>query len=252
MSSFDYSKWDNLDSDDSCDDSTPTPTIINTSTPPTPTDSDFNEAEQLAEQLASQKAELQNLDTSHLDKPAQVMESASKTPLQTSNEAPPLSITKKTKEGRYIFEHQGRKIYEWSQTLETLEISIDQPPVPSSSIYVLITPSSLKVGVKNYSQAYIDERTFSLVDVESSTWLIVDSVIEITLQKAHKGLLWSSPLISSSGKNSELDPKSKEDVKKDIMLERFTEENPGFDFRGAEFNGNVPDARKFMGGVKYS
>ena len=36
------------------------------------------------------------------------------------------------------------------------------------------------------------------------------------------------------------------------MLERFGEENPGFDFRGAEFNGNVPDARNFMGGVKYN
>jgi hypothetical protein len=36
------------------------------------------------------------------------------------------------------------------------------------------------------------------------------------------------------------------------MLERFTEENPGFDFSNAEFNGNVPDARNFMGGVKYS
>ncbi|GMH83554.1 hypothetical protein TrVE_jg5577 [Triparma verrucosa] len=250
MSSFDYSKWDNLDSDDSCDDSTPTQTIINTNTPPVPTDSSLKEEEEFNE--ASQKAELQNLDTSHLDKPAQVMESASKTPLQTSNEAPPLSITKKTADGRYIFSHQGRKVYEWSQTLETLEIYIDQPPVPSSSIYVVITPSSLKVGVKNYNQAYIDERTFSLVDVSSSTWLIVDSVIEITLQKVHKGLLWSSPLISSSGHNSELDPKSKEDVKKEIMLERFSEENPGFDFRGAEFNGNVPDARNFMGGVKYN
>ena len=117
MSSFDYSKWDNLDSDDSCDDSTPTQTIINTNTPPVPTVSSLKEEEEFNE--ASQKAELQNLDTSHLDKPAQVMESASKTPLQTSHEAPPLSITKKTADGRYIFSHQGRKIYEWSQTLET-------------------------------------------------------------------------------------------------------------------------------------
>ena len=29
------------------------------------------------------------------------------------------------------------------------------------------------------------------------------------------------------------------------------EEHPGFDFRNAEFNGNVPDASKFMGGVSY-
>jgi hypothetical protein len=36
------------------------------------------------------------------------------------------------------------------------------------------------------------------------------------------------------------------------MLERFAEENPGFDFSNAEFNGNVPEARNFMGGIKYS
>lgn len=35
------------------------------------------------------------------------------------------------------------------------------------------------------------------------------------------------------------------------MLERFQEENPGFDFSNAEFNGMVPDPQKFMGGVKY-
>jgi hypothetical protein len=34
------------------------------------------------------------------------------------------------------------------------------------------------------------------------------------------------------------------------MLERFQEEHPGFDFSDAEFNGQVPEARTFMGGVK--
>lgn len=29
-------------------------------------------------------------------------------------------------------------------------------------------------------------------------------------------------------------------------------QNPGFDFSGADFNGQVPDARSFMGGVKYT
>lgn len=32
----------------------------------------------------------------------------------------------------------------------------------------------------------------------------------------------------------------------------FLTQNPGFDFSGAEFNGQVPDARSFMGGVKYT
>ncbi|KAJ1433812.1 hypothetical protein B484DRAFT_394350 [Ochromonadaceae sp. CCMP2298] len=33
------------------------------------------------------------------------------------------------------------------------------------------------------------------------------------------------------------------------MLERFQEEHPSFDFSGADFNGQVPDARDFMGGA---
>lgn len=28
-------------------------------------------------------------------------------------------------------------------------------------------------------------------------------------------------------------------------------QHPGFDFSSAEFNGQVPDARSFMGGVKH-
>jgi len=36
-----------------------------------------------------------------------------------------------------------------------------------------------------------------------------------------------------------------------MMLEKFQEENPGFDFRGAGFNGNVPNPREFMGEVQY-
>jgi hypothetical protein len=29
-------------------------------------------------------------------------------------------------------------------------------------------------------------------------------------------------------------------------------QHPGFDFSGADFNGNIPDATEFMGGVKYT
>ena len=43
-----------------------------------------------------------------------------------------------------------------------------------------------------------------------------------------------------------------EEVKKSILLERFQEENPGFDFSEAKMDGNVPNAREFMGGVKYA
>jgi hypothetical protein len=41
------------------------------------------------------------------------------------------------------------------------------------------------------------------------------------------------------------------EVQKNILMERFQEENPGFDFSGAKMNGTVPDATNFMGGVSY-
>ena len=48
-----------------------------------------------------------------------------------------------------------------------------------------------------------------------------------------------------------MDPVTQTEVQKNILLERFQEENPGFDFSQATMNGNVPDPREFMGGVSY-
>ena len=60
-----------------------------------------------------------------------------------------------------------------------------------------------------------------------------------------KAETWPSALLG----HGELDAFTKGEVQKKIMLERFQEEHPGFDFSGAEFNGGAPDPRKFMGGV---
>jgi hypothetical protein len=49
----------------------------------------------------------------------------------------------------------------------------------------------------------------------------------------------------------QLDPLALQEAQKKVMLERFGEEHPGFDFSGAEFNGMAPDPRTFMGGVSY-
>ncbi len=67
----------------------------------------------------------------------------------------------------------------------------------------------------------------------------------MTLVKAHKALQWGSVFVGhESG-----DPVVEEEVRKRMLLERFQEEHPGFDFSGAEVNGMVPDPRKFMGGM---
>lgn len=73
-----------------------------------------------------------------------------------------------------------------------------------------------------------------------------DGELNINLQKMYKGQAWTCALQG----RGQLDPISQEEVQRKLMLERFQEEHPGFDFSNAEFNGTVPDARTFMGGIK--
>ena len=70
------------------------------------------------------------------------------------------------------------------------------------------------------------------------------------MQKMLKAEQWDCALVGRAG--AEVDAFTKEEIKKKLMLERFQEENPTFDFSGADFNGTVPSAREFMGGVSYN
>ncbi len=75
-------------------------------------------------------------------------------------------------------------------------------------------------------------------------WTLEDGELSITLSKAHKAETWPSVFKG----HEPLDAATTADVQKRMLLERFQEENPGFDFRNAEVNGSVPDPRTFMGG----
>jgi hypothetical protein len=50
--------------------------------------------------------------------------------------------------------------------------------------------------------------------------------------------------------HDKLNVMEKEELQKKLLLERFQEEHGGFDFSDAQINGNVPDPRTFMGGIK--
>lgn len=141
-----------------------------------------------------------------------------------------------------------------------LEISIyiDLPPGVTSASQLLCKfyPKKLQIGLKETDQFFIDEDTFSKINVDDSSWYLDkdDRTINIILSKVYKGETWECVLQgnSNAGGSSNIDPITKQEIQKELMIERFQEENPGFDFRGAEFNGQVPDPRTFMGGVKYS
>lgn len=168
-----------------------------------------------------------------------------------------IGTTRKTDEGRYVFEVDGRKIYEWEQSLEEVNIYLDAPPGRRAADIVCdIGHDRLRIGLRGSDRHFIDERTFGGVVTADSSWYLDDGgVLNVVLAKARRGETWEGALRGKdnlTGVGGEVDPLTKQQMQKDLMLERFQEENPGFDFRGAEFNGEAPDPRTFMGGVKYS
>lgn len=164
----------------------------------------------------------------------------------------PTLMTKKGKEGRLKFEYDGRVVYEWDQTLEEVNIYIVPPEnLPRNLIEIKILHKHLSVGLKVSPPVppFLDEDTGGPVKIKESMWTYSDGEININLQKMNKAEMWDCALVGKSG--AQLDAYTQEEVKKKLMLERFQEEHPGFDFSGADFNGSVPNAREFMGGVKY-
>ena len=166
------------------------------------------------------------------------------------------SMRKNQQNGRYVYEYDGKPIYEWEQSLEEVILYIPNAP-PAKELFCNILPHRLQLGktlfVQSQGKFFIDEDTFGTVEVSESTWTVEDGTLVIYLAKANKAEVWEKALKGKEGSSAAavLDPFAKQEVQKEMMLERFQAENPGMDFRGAEFNGSVPDPRTFMGGVKY-
>ena len=185
---------------------------------------------------------------------------------------------------RWVLQHAktGQSIYEWEQTLQDVTIYIPTPPnviAHVSQLICNILPNRLQVGQRKQQDQqedhyFMNESTYATVDVANSTWTWDEEtgILTIELQKANKGIVWETACLgddeddddddddnnknktnkgNSTTKAVRLNPFQLEEEKEHLMLERWQEENPGMDFRGAKFNGSVPDPRSFMGGVKY-
>lgn len=193
--------------------------------------------------------------------------------IEIPSTAPPPPIrgitnTHATIENRYIFSYNNQKIYEWEQSLDEVTIYIDAPmaqlPKQNTASYITVNILSdrLQVGLKSPgNQYFIDERTFGKVKVKESSWYLDEGVITIVLTKCFRGETWEGVLRGHNNQDNNsqcrgigesVDPLTKQSMQRTLMLERFQEENPGFDFRDASFNGEVPNPRTFMGGVSYN
>ncbi|KAG8077502.1 hypothetical protein GUJ93_ZPchr0007g4392 [Zizania palustris] len=149
-------------------------------------------------------------------------------------------------EKRHAFVHNGQKVFEWDQTLEEVNMYIELPKgVPTRIFHCTIQATHVEVGIRG-NPPYLNHDLTLPVKTDSSFWTIEDGELHITLQKREKGKTWSSPI---QGQGS-LDPYAADQEQKRLMLQRFQEENPGFDFSQAQFSGTCPDPRTFMGGIR--
>jgi CS domain len=188
---------------------------------------------------------------------------------------------------RFVFEYpKGNPIYSWEQTLDSVTLLIPTPHnivTRASQLDCRIHPNRLQVGLRipssdgnnnnnnnriddNDNGFFLDEPTAGTVDIHNSTWTWENNVLTMELFKANKGVVWRAVTLGCTNTNTsknnssitntnttaaQLDPFQLEQEQKRLLLERWQEENPGMDFRDAEFNGSVPDPRTFMGGVRY-
>jgi hypothetical protein len=135
---------------------------------------------------------------------------------------PPQIMAKKGKEGRIKFEHDGKTIYEWEQSLTEVNIYITAPiNVAARLLDIKITHRHLIVGIK-HTQPFIDEDTGGPVKPDESMWTLIDGEININLQKMNKAEAWDCALVGRAG--AVVDSFTKEEIKKKLMLERFQEE----------------------------
>ena len=162
---------------------------------------------------------------------------------------------------RFLLEYGDRLIYEWEQSLNDVTLYIVTPPhvTATRDLVCRIQPQHLQVGniVSGKEYLFINETTAGKVELESSTWTWEKQnggggLLTIELAKAQKGVVWEAACLGQPPRNVRLNPMQLEEERQRLLLERWQEENPGMDFRGATFNGGAPDPRTFMGGVSYS
>ncbi|GBF88563.1 hypothetical protein Rsub_01278 [Raphidocelis subcapitata] len=145
---------------------------------------------------------------------------------------------------RHTFEHGGRTVYEWDQTLAEVNVYVPVPPgVRARDMFCDIDRTHLRFGLKG-NPPFLDLDLMAPVKVSESVWTLEDGELHISLTKLEAGESWPAVI-----RGHEVDVVTQQQEQQRLMLERFQREHPGFDFSQAKFNGEAPNPRTFLGGM---
>jgi hypothetical protein len=146
---------------------------------------------------------------------------------------------------RHAFTHEGRMVYEWDQSLQEVNVYVQVPPgCRAKDLFCNVTSKRVSMGLHG-NPPYLEHDLAAPAKTSECFWTLEDGTLHITLAKAQEGEPWPSVFVGHAAAVGE----QQEDQQR-LMLERFQVEHPGFDFSSATFNGQVPNPRTFMGGLR--
>jgi broad specificity phosphatase PhoE/HSP20 family molecular chaperone IbpA len=86
--------------------------------------------------------------------------------------------------------------YQWTQTLESLSITLQLPPgTRGKDLDVDIKQRSLRVSLKRDKQTIVEDELFNRIKEEDSTWSLSEGNLDIHLEKAQRDQWWPHVLI---------------------------------------------------------
>ena len=128
------------------------------------------------------------------------------------------------------------------------DINVYIPNVPdgirAKELDVVISSKRISISrrwLENNRAYYLNHELTRTVKSAECLWTFDSETREVHIQlaKSLEAEVWESVFVGHESEGQEED-------RKKLMLERFQAENPGFDFSGAEFTGNIPDPKTFL------
>ncbi|XP_062987122.1 nudC domain-containing protein 1 [Elgaria multicarinata webbii] len=122
--------------------------------------------------------------------------------------------------------NKKESLYYWKQTEDDLTISFHlHKDFAKEDVQVHFSPDRLSVTLKD-PLLVLEGTLFSLIDHESSTWIIKENSLEISMIKKEEGRLWPELIVGDSRGESITDPAQSAAITERLMHLTSDEMNP--------------------------